>query len=93
MAFEEKRFRTRDRLNLYYRDHANSKSTKAPVLCLSDTTANSRVYEELAPHLQRKRRVLCLDGCGLEQAACLGEVVARRAHRRDCLLICPARAR
>lgn len=63
-GFVEKQLHTRDGLNLYYRDYASPGSTKTPVICLSGTTQNSRVYEELAPHIARDRRVLCLDWRG-----------------------------
>ncbi|MSO64256.1 MAG: alpha/beta hydrolase [Alphaproteobacteria bacterium] len=63
-AYVEKTLKTRDGPNLYYRDYANSAARSTPVLCLSGTTQNSRIYDELAPHLQRQRRVLCMDWRG-----------------------------
>jgi pimeloyl-ACP methyl ester carboxylesterase len=63
-AFQEKKLHTRDGLNLYYRDYPNGAAGKTPVLCLSGTTQNCRVYEELAERLGRERRVLCLDWRG-----------------------------
>ncbi|MBM3503928.1 MAG: alpha/beta hydrolase [Alphaproteobacteria bacterium] len=67
-VFQEKRFRTRDGLNLYYRDYPNPGSRKTPVLCLSGTTQNGRIYEELAQRLMKDRRVLCMDWRGHGQS-------------------------
>jgi pimeloyl-ACP methyl ester carboxylesterase len=68
MTFEEKRFTARDGLSLYYRDYANTSSALTPVLCLSGTTQNSKVYDELAEHLAKDRRVLCMDWRGHGQS-------------------------
>ena len=68
MTFEEKRLTARDGLSLYYRDYANPSSGLTPILCLSGTTQNSKVYTELAEHLAGTRRVLCMDWRGHGQS-------------------------
>ncbi len=62
MTYEEKRFAARDGLGLYYRDYAFAASGLTPVLCLSGTTQNAKVYTELAEHLAQTRRVLSMTG-------------------------------
>ena len=62
--FVEKKFNTRDGLDLYYRDYSNPNAEGPPILCLSGTTQNSKVYEELALRLMRSHRVLCMDWRG-----------------------------
>jgi pimeloyl-ACP methyl ester carboxylesterase len=61
--YAEKRFTTRDGLSLYYRDYAGP-SGKTPVLCLSGTGGNSKVYDDVAPHIAQTRRVLTMDWRG-----------------------------
>lgn len=68
MAYEEKRFKAQDGLSLYYRDYATAASSQTPVLCLSGTTQNSKVYSELADRLAEDRRVLCMDWRGHGQS-------------------------
>ena len=62
-GYVEKTFRTRDGLDLYYRDY-DGPAGKTPVLCLSGTGGNSRVYDDLAPHIAATRRVLTMDWRG-----------------------------
>ncbi|MDA0369174.1 MAG: alpha/beta hydrolase [Proteobacteria bacterium] len=62
-GFGEKTFRTRDGLSLYYRDY-NGPVGKTPILCLSGTGGNSKVYDDLAPHIAQTRRVLTMDWRG-----------------------------
>ena len=63
MAFDEKFFRSRDGLQLYYRDYpadGAGDESKAPVLCLHGLTRNSRDFAALAEHIAPSRRVLVL---------------------------------
>ena len=60
MSFEEKYFRSRDGLRLYYRDYPGDSST-APVLCLHGLTRNSRDFERLALRIAPTRRVITPD--------------------------------
>jgi pimeloyl-ACP methyl ester carboxylesterase len=63
MSFTEKFFRSRDGLQLYYRDYAGDAS-KAPVLCLHGLTRNSRDFAALAEHIAPARRVIVPDQRG-----------------------------
>jgi len=61
--FEEKYFRSRDGLKLYYRDYAGDPD-KAPVLYLAGLTRNSSDFERSAMHMAPGRRVICADQRG-----------------------------
>ncbi len=63
MAFAEKFFRSRDGLQLYFRDY-DGDARKAPVLCLHGLTRNSRDFAALAGHIAPSRRVLVPDQRG-----------------------------
>ena len=63
MSFDEKFYRSRDGLQLYYRDYAGDAS-KAPVLCLHGLTRNSRDFAALAEHIAPTRRVIVPDQRG-----------------------------
>jgi pimeloyl-ACP methyl ester carboxylesterase len=63
MSFAEKFYRSRDGLQLYYRDYAGDAS-KAPVLCLHGLTRNSRDFAALAEHIAPARRVIAPDQRG-----------------------------
>ncbi|MSO66111.1 MAG: alpha/beta hydrolase [Alphaproteobacteria bacterium] len=58
--------RTRDGIDLYYREYGGKPRKKVPVLCLTGLTRNSKDFHRLAVRLAADRRVLCLDyrGCG-----------------------------
>jgi pimeloyl-ACP methyl ester carboxylesterase len=61
--FTENFFRSRDGLQLFYRDYAGNTS-KAPVLCLHGLTRNSRDFAALAGHIAPARRVIVPDQRG-----------------------------
>lgn len=63
MAFDERFLRSRDGLQIYYRDYAGDDG-KAPVLCLHGLTRNSRDFAALAEHIAPARRVLVPDQRG-----------------------------
>lgn len=63
MDFAERFFRSRDGLQIYYRDYAGDEH-KAPVLCLHGLTRNSRDFAALAEHIAPARRVLVPDQRG-----------------------------
>ena len=63
MSFAENFYRSRDGLQLYYRDYAGDAS-KAPVLCLHGLTRNSRDFAALAEHIAPARRVIVPDQRG-----------------------------
>lgn len=53
-------FKSTDGLNVYYRDFG-SQNDGTPVICLPGLTRNSRDFEDLAPYLANRRRVLTVD--------------------------------
>lgn len=61
--FEEKYFRSRDGLKLYYRDYAGDPK-RAPVLYLAGLTRNSSDFERSATHIAPGRRVISADQRG-----------------------------
>jgi pimeloyl-ACP methyl ester carboxylesterase len=67
-AYEEKRFRSRDGLSLYFRDYAGRDGAgpceRVPVLCLHGLTRNCKDFESLATHLAARRRVITPDQRG-----------------------------
>jgi pimeloyl-ACP methyl ester carboxylesterase len=60
-----------DGLKLHYRDYPGPAGAPFTVLCVPGLTRNARDFEELAPHLAQKYRVLCVDlrGRGLSEFA------------------------
>lgn len=59
MPYRERYYRSADGLNLYYRDYAGGPGVAA--LCMHGLTRNSRDFEDLAPRLAERRRVLAPD--------------------------------
>jgi pimeloyl-ACP methyl ester carboxylesterase len=53
-------FKSGDGLNIYYRDFG-AQNEGTPVICLPGLTRNSRDFEDLAPFLATRRRVLTID--------------------------------
>ena len=63
MGFAEKFLRSRDGLQIYYREYAGDQS-RAPVLCLHGLTRNSRDFAALAERIAPARRVIVPDQRG-----------------------------
>jgi pimeloyl-ACP methyl ester carboxylesterase len=61
--FREGFFRTDDGRRLFYRDYAGPTS-RSPVICIPGLQTNSRSFRRIAPHISKKRRVLCIDPRG-----------------------------
>ena len=61
--FEEKYFRSRDGLKLYYRDYPGDPA-KAPLLYLPGLTRNSADFDRSATHIAPRRRVISADQRG-----------------------------
>ena len=59
-AWEERRWTSRDHLNLFYRDYAGP-SDRPPILCLHGLTRNSRDFEEFADRYAGRFRVIAVD--------------------------------
>ncbi len=60
-AYHDGSHRTPDGLELYYRDYRGSGGAKRPALCIPGLTRNSRDFADLADHLARERRVICIE--------------------------------
>jgi pimeloyl-ACP methyl ester carboxylesterase len=58
--FNEKYYRSRDGLQLYYREYSGD-AAKAPVVYLPGLTRNSRDFERSAAHIAPTRTVICPD--------------------------------
>ncbi len=70
-SFVSRFYTSADGLNLHYREYAGPKDAPFTVLCIPGLTRNARDFEELAPHLAQRYRVLCVDlrGRGLSAYA------------------------
>jgi pimeloyl-ACP methyl ester carboxylesterase len=60
-SFSETYWNSPDGLRLYTRVYENEAAGAATVLCLHGLTRNSRDFEDLAPHLQQRHRVIVPD--------------------------------
>jgi len=60
-SYTENFWSSHDGLRLYARTYAGPGTSGATVLCLHGLTRNSRDFEDLAPHLQRRFRVVVPD--------------------------------
>ena len=60
-SYTEKFWVSHDGLKLYARVYAGPKALPPTVLCLHGLTRNSRDFEDLAPHLQQRYRVIVPD--------------------------------
>lgn len=59
-----------DGLSVFYRDYPTpAQAPGAPILCLHGLTRNSADFEDLAPQLAKKRRVLAMDVRGRGRSA------------------------
>jgi len=61
MSYRERRFTSRNGLNLYFRDYGDPLSGRTPVLCLAGLTRNSKDFHDFAERLATGRRVICPD--------------------------------
>ena len=60
-GFREQRWTSTDGLALYSRVYDSAGADAPAVLCVPGLTRNSRDFEDLAPHLARRYRVVCPD--------------------------------
>ena len=69
--FTSRFYTSPDGLKLHYRDYPGPSNAPFAVLCIPGLTRNARDFEELAPHLAAKYRVLCVElrGRGLSEYA------------------------
>lgn len=70
-SFTSRFYMSPDGLRLHYRDYPGPPDAPFTVLCIPGLTRNARDFDELAPHLALKYRVLCaeLRGRGLSEYA------------------------
>ncbi len=70
-TFTSRFYTSADGLKLHYRDYPGPANAPFTVLCIPGLTRNAKDFEELAPHLAIKYRVLCADlrGRGLSEYA------------------------
>jgi len=69
--FTSRFYTSADGLKLHYRDYPGPPTAPFAVLCIPGLTRNARDFEELAPHLATRYRVICADlrGRGLSEYA------------------------
>ena len=69
--FTSRFYTSPDGLKLHYREYAGPANAPFTVLCIPGLTRNARDFDELAPHLATRYRVLCaeLRGRGLSEYA------------------------
>ncbi len=60
-TYLEKTYTSPDGLKLFVRDYPGPASPRLTVICVPGLTRNSRDFDELAPHLAQKYRVLCVE--------------------------------
>ena len=68
-SYTESFWSSHDGLRLYARTYAGPRTSGATVLCLHGLTRNSRDFEDLAPHLQQRARVIVPDVRGRGRSA------------------------
>lgn len=66
-AFTSRFYTSPDGLTLHYRDYAGPPGARLTVVCIPGLTRNARDFEDVAPHLASRYRVICpeLRGRGL----------------------------
>jgi len=64
-------FTSHDGLRLHYREYVGPANAPFTIICIPGLTRNARDFEDLAPHLAQKYRVLCVElrGRGLSEYA------------------------
>jgi len=60
-TYLDKTYTTFDGLKLAVRDYPGPSQPRLTVICIPGLTRNARDFDELAPHLAEKYRVLCVD--------------------------------
>lgn len=70
-SFVSRYYTSADGLKLHYRDYPGPPSPRLSILCIPGLTRNARDFEDLAPHLAQRHRVLCVElrGRGLSEYA------------------------
>jgi len=70
-AYTSRYYTSPDGLRLHYRDYAGPAKARFAVVCIPGLTRNARDFEDLAPHLAERYRVICVElrGRGLSAYA------------------------
>lgn len=70
-TFTSRFYTSPDGLRLHYRDYAGPPNARLTVVCIPGLTRNARDFEEVAPHLATRYRVICVElrGRGLSAYA------------------------
>lgn len=70
-AFASRFYTAPDGLKLHYRDYPGPAAPRLAVVCIPGLSRNARDFEDLAPHLASRYRVICVDlrGRGLSAYA------------------------
>jgi pimeloyl-ACP methyl ester carboxylesterase len=84
-GFISRFYTSADGLKLHYRDYAGPAGARLTIICLPGLTRNARDYEDLAPHLARRYRVLCPEfrGRGLSAYASDPSTYVPQVYLRD----------
>ncbi len=71
VPFTSRYYTSTDGLRLHYRDYAGPPDARLTVVCIPGLTRNARDFEEVAPHLADRYRVICVElrGRGLSEYA------------------------
>jgi len=69
MPFTSCYYTSPDGLKLHYRDYPGPATARLAVLCIPGLTRNARDFEDVAPHLATRYRVICADLRGRGQSA------------------------
>ncbi len=68
-AFTSRFYTSPDGLRLHYRDYAGPPDARLAVVCIPGLTRNARDFEEVAPRLADRYRVICVELRGRGQSA------------------------
>lgn len=67
--YEDRRYASKDGLDLYYRDYPGPGAGGVPLLCIPGLTRSSRDFADIAARASATRRVLCVDLRGRGRSA------------------------
>ncbi|MGE4064039.1 MAG: alpha/beta fold hydrolase [Rhodospirillaceae bacterium] len=67
-AFVSRFYTSHDGLKLHYRDYPGPPNPRLTVICIPGLTRNARDFEDVAPHLADRYRVLCVELRGRGQS-------------------------
>lgn len=88
-AFTSRFYTSPDGLKLHYRDYAGPPGARLTVVCIPGLTRNARDFEDVAPHLATRYRVICADlrGRGLSGYASDPMTYVPATYTRDLIAL------